>query len=104
MQTTRRKHIHGRMGGKFLNKGQYIFVNSILKCFDLHHVQDYTVMLAKQLGVKQVTMKQPNLGRALSPNELNFFRDEQVSQLYELMLEAKKPRDSPHEEEEPSSR
>ena len=66
--------------------------------------QDYTITLAKQLGVKPVTMSQPNLGRSFTADELNLFRDEQVSQLYELMLEAKKPRVSPHEEDEQNAR
>ena len=59
--------------------------------FFFYH-QDYAVTLAKQLGVKQLTKGTPELGRALSLDELNLFRDEQVSQLYELMLEAKKPK------------
>ena len=54
-------------------------------------LQDYAVTLAKQLGVKQLKST-TYLGRELSADDLNHFRDEQVSQLYELMLEAKKPR------------
>lgn len=52
-------------------------------------------MLSKQLGVKQFSSKTLNLGRDLTPEEIEFFKDEQVAQLYELMQEAKKPKVDP---------
>ena len=54
-------------------------------------------MLSKQLGVKQFSSRTPNLGRALTPEEIQLFKDDQVAQLYELMQEAKKPKVDPEE-------
>lgn len=42
--------------------------------------------------MQQLTKQTPELGRDLAPQELDLFKDDQISQLYELMLEAKKPK------------
>jgi len=53
--------------------------------------QDYAVTLTKQLSVKHIQRGDVELGRDLTPTELDLFRDEQISQLYELMQESTKP-------------
>lgn len=52
--------------------------------------------LSKQLGVNKLKAS-PKLGLPLNPDDLSHFRDEQISQLYELMQEAKKPHAEPVE-------
>jgi len=52
---------------------------------------DYAVTLTKQLSVKHIQRGDVELGRDLTPTELDLFRDEQISQLYELMQESTKP-------------
>ena len=47
--------------------------------------------LTKQLSVKHIQRGDVELGRDLTPTELDLFRDEQISQLYELMQESTKP-------------
>lgn len=61
--------------------------------------QDYAVTLAKQLNVNQLTKSpfKPEVGRNLTPEDLNAFRDEQIGQLYELMQEAHNPKFIPEE-------
>jgi len=53
----------------------------------------YAITLTKQLGKRGVHTAQP-LGESLKVDDLETFSDEQISQLYELHLEAKKPQDS----------
>lgn len=55
-------------------------------------MQDYAVTLAKQLNVSQLKRRSPTLGKHLTPEELDSFKDDQVHQLHELMQEATKPR------------
>lgn len=47
--------------------------------------------LAKQLSASQLTKQTSSLGRHLTPEELDLFKDDQINQLYELMQEATKP-------------
>lgn len=55
--------------------------------------------LAKQLSVNQLKKDPHNLGvgKSLAQEELDFFREEQLAQLYELMQEAKSPKFVPEE-------
>ncbi|XP_046653386.1 succinate dehydrogenase assembly factor 3, mitochondrial-like [Daphnia pulicaria] len=53
---------------------------------------DYAVTLAKQLNVSQLKKQTPALGKHLTPEELDLFKDDQISQLHELMQEAIKPK------------
>ncbi|KZR98715.1 Succinate dehydrogenase assembly factor 3, mitochondrial [Daphnia magna] len=53
---------------------------------------DYAVTLSKQLSVSQLKKKSPILGRHLTQEELETFKDDQVYQLHELMQEAMKPK------------
>lgn len=48
--------------------------------------------LAKQLNVGQLTKNTTVLGRHLTQEELDSFKDDQVTQLYDLMQEATKPK------------
>lgn len=47
----------------------------------------YAVTLADQLGIRGAVASKP-VGKALSEGDLDTFREEQVQQLYELMLAA----------------
>ncbi|XP_017875244.1 succinate dehydrogenase assembly factor 3, mitochondrial [Ceratina calcarata] len=53
----------------------------------LNEWTEYTVMLAKQLGLRGPHTAKP-LGKVLKDEDINKFTDEQVYQLYELMLAA----------------
>jgi len=55
-------------------------------------MQDYAVTLAQQLNVSQLKKKTPTLGKHLTPEELDLFKDDQISQLHDLMQEAIKPK------------
>lgn len=52
--------------------------------------QKYAVGLAEQLGIKGPKYATP-LGQSLDEEALNALRDDQVAQLYELMLAATQP-------------
>lgn len=63
---------------------------------DGEYFQSYAVTLAKQLGVKKI--RDPgNLGKPIPEDLLNNLRDDQIQQLYELMVAAK---DRPDAEKE----
>ncbi|KAI4468109.1 dc11 acn9 [Holotrichia oblita] len=49
---------------------------------------DYALTLAKQIGIRGPKTRFKEVGRSLSEQELKYFRDEQVQQLYELMVTA----------------
>lgn len=54
--------------------------------------QKYAVTLKKQLGLKGGGAKKSNvLGEAIRQNQLEYFSDEQIAQLYELYKEASEP-------------
>ncbi|XP_076678950.1 succinate dehydrogenase assembly factor 3 isoform X1 [Andrena cerasifolii] len=53
----------------------------------LNEWADYTVMLAEQLGLRGPHTAKP-LGQNLDEKDFEKFRDEQVYQLYELMMAA----------------
>ena len=55
-------------------------------------LQDYAVTLAQQLNVSHLKKQTPTLGKHLTPEELDLFKDDQISQLHELMQEAIKPK------------
>ena len=55
--------------------------------------------LAKQLNATQLTKRTPELGRNLTQEELQNFKDDQVCQLYDLMQETTKPIVDPVEED-----
>ncbi|XP_018393856.1 PREDICTED: succinate dehydrogenase assembly factor 3, mitochondrial [Cyphomyrmex costatus] len=60
----------------------------------LHEWTNYAVSLAEQLGLRGPHMAQP-LGRYLKEKDIEKMRDEQVCQLYELMIAATgKPMDA----------
>lgn len=52
------------------------------------HFQNYAVTLAEQLGVRGPKTAS-KFGRDLEEQALDKFRDDQIAQLYELMLAAK---------------
>lgn len=53
----------------------------------LVNVQDYALSLAKQLGLRGPHTAQP-LGKTLKEEDFDKLRDEQLYQLYELMVAA----------------
>ncbi|XP_033330293.1 succinate dehydrogenase assembly factor 3 [Megalopta genalis] len=53
----------------------------------LHEWTEYALMLANQLGLKGPHTAKP-LGQDLDKKDLEKFRDEQMCQLYELMITA----------------
>ncbi|CAH1119916.1 unnamed protein product [Phaedon cochleariae] len=53
---------------------------------------NYALTLAEQLGLRGPSTGTDKLGAPLSPTELENFRDEQIYQLHDLMVEAAKPR------------
>lgn len=55
--------------------------------FNIKSFQSYAVTLAKQLGVKKIR-EAGNLGKPISEDLLNNLRDDQIQQLYELMVAA----------------
>ena len=55
-------------------------------------MQKYAIDLSKQMGVKNLT-KSEKIGTPLKEEDLDNFSEEQLSQLYELYSEAKKPID-----------
>ena len=57
----------------------------------------YAIDLSKQMGVKSLTKEKADklkVGASLREEDLENFSDEQLSQLYELYSEAKKPIDT----------
>lgn len=56
---------------------------------------DYALTLAKQIGIDGPKTRFKEVGRSLSEQELQYFRDEQVQQLYELMVVANNKTDTP---------
>lgn len=56
---------------------------------NIHHFQDYAVTIANQLGVKGPNTGKGQLGRQMNMKELDWFSEEQVLQLHELMKAAK---------------
>ncbi|KAK9687130.1 hypothetical protein QE152_g36678 [Popillia japonica] len=55
---------------------------------------DYALTLAKQIGIRGPKTRFKEVGRSLSEQELKYFRDEQIQQLYELMVTASNTKDS----------
>lgn len=55
-------------------------------------MQDYAVTLGKQLNISHLKKQTPTLGKHLTPEQLDLFKDDQISQLHELMQEAIKPK------------
>lgn len=53
------------------------------------YFQDYAINLAKQLGLRGPQTAARKLGAPLSEEDLEHLREEQIHQLYELMLAAK---------------
>lgn len=53
--------------------------------------QTYTITLAKQLGMKNIGKSV--IGRPITEDILNSLRDDQIQQLYELMISAKETPD-----------
>ncbi|XP_053672620.1 succinate dehydrogenase assembly factor 3, mitochondrial [Anopheles nili] len=51
---------------------------------------EYALNLANQLGVRGKPGHIGMIGEDLSDDQLNFFREEQIAQLYELLQEAKR--------------
>uniref|UniRef100_A0A8D0BP44 Succinate dehydrogenase assembly factor 3 n=1 Tax=Salvator merianae TaxID=96440 RepID=A0A8D0BP44_SALMN len=59
----------------------------------LQEWESYAVMLWQQVNQNtQNSANQPHFGSHLSEEKLNAFRDEQIGQLQELMVEATKPK------------
>ncbi|XP_058820469.1 succinate dehydrogenase assembly factor 3, mitochondrial [Topomyia yanbarensis] len=55
----------------------------------MHEWTDYAITLANQLGVKGKPKSLDNIGGNLDLPKLDDFRDEQIAQLYELLLATK---------------
>ncbi|XP_058057465.1 succinate dehydrogenase assembly factor 3, mitochondrial [Anopheles bellator] len=51
---------------------------------------EYALILAEQLGLRGKPKPVGMIGANLSQKQLQYFRDEQLSQLYELLQEAKR--------------
>ncbi|CAH1979622.1 unnamed protein product [Acanthoscelides obtectus] len=53
---------------------------------------NYAISLAEQLGLRGPKTAKDKLGTSLSPDDVEKLKDEQIVQLYELMVEATRPK------------
>lgn len=66
--------------------GIYIFI--------LFYSQNYALTLGEQIGLKDMENSSPIIGKPLDDKVIDEFRDEQVVQLYELLMAATNKEDS----------